>query len=265
MGIIIGIVNQKGGVGKTTTAVNIAAGLAALGKNTLLIDFDPQGNSTTGFGIKKKTLDLTSYDVVTGRCRPQEAIIETRYKKISLMPATSKLCDAEGALNAMQQKNLQLRKAILPLRDSYDIVIIDSLPSLGVLAVNALAACDTIIVPMVCEHFAREGLAQLMYTIKNVKQRYNQSLNIMGIVFTMVDKRLLSGSEIKNDIKKAFDKKVVFKTEVPRNVKISEAQSHGEPIIYYDKRSAGADAYVKLSKEIITKIREMERVNGTKK
>ncbi len=265
MGIIIGIVNQKGGVGKTTTAVNIAAGLGALGKKTLLIDFDPQGNSTTGFGIKKKTLDLTSYDVVTAKCRPQEAIIETRYKNVSIMPSTSKLCDAEGALNAMQQKNLQLRKAILPLRDSYDIIIIDSLPSLGVLAVNALAACDTIIVPMVCEHFAREGLAQLMYTIKNVKQKYNRNLTIMGIVFTMVDKRLLSGSEIKNDIKNAFDKKVVFKTEVPRNVKISEAQSHGEPIIYYDKRSAGADGYVKLSKEIITKIREMEKANGAKK
>ena len=265
MGIIIGIVNQKGGVGKTTTAINVAAGLGALGKKTLVVDFDPQGNTTTGFGVKKKTLDLTAYDVVTGRCRPQDAVLETRYKNISILPSSAKLCDAEGALNAMQQKNLQLRKAILPLRESYDVIIIDNLPSLGVLAVNGLAACDTIIVPMVCEHFAREGLAQLMYTVKNVKQRYNNSLNIMGIVFTMVDKRLLSGSEIKNDIKNSFDKKVVFKTEIPRNVKISEAQSHGEPIIYYDKRSAGAEAYVKLSKEIITKIREMEKVNGTKK
>lgn len=265
MGIIIGVVNQKGGVGKTTTAVNIAAGLGALGKKTLVVDFDPQGNTTTGFGVKKKTLDHTSYDVVTGRCRPQEAIIETRYKNISIMPADVKLCNAEPVLNTMEQKNLQLRKAILPLRDTYDVIIIDSLPSLGVLAVNALVACDTIIVPMVCEHFAREGLAQLMYTIKNAKQKYNRSLNIMGIVFTMVDKRLLSGSEIKNDIKNTFDKKVVFKTEIPRNVKISEAQSHGEPILYYDKRSAGAEAYVKLSKEIINKIREMEKANGTKK
>ena len=265
MGIIIGVVNQKGGVGKTTTAINIAAGLGALGKKTLVVDFDPQGNSTTGFGIKKKTLDLTAYDVVTGRCRPQEAILETRYKNISILPSSAKLCDAEGALNAMQQKNLQLRKTILPLREKYDVIIIDNLPSLGVLAVNGLVACDTIIVPMVCEHFAREGLAQLMYTIKNVKQKFNPALNIMGIVFTMVDKRLLSGSEIKNDIKNSFDKRVVFKTEIPRNVKISEAQSHGEPIMYYDKRSSGADAYVKLSKEIITKIREMEKVNGAKK
>lgn len=265
MGIIMGIVNQKGGVGKTTTAVNIAAGLGMLGKKTLVVDFDPQGNSTTGFGVKKKTLELTSFDVVTGRCRAAEAVIETRYKNISIMPATSRLCDAEGALNAMQEKNLQLRKAILPLREKYDIIIIDSLPSLGVLAVNALVACDTIIVPMVCEHFAREGLAQLMYTIKNAKQKYNRNLNIMGIVFTMVDKRLLSGSEIKNDIKNSFDSRFVFKNEIPRNVKISEAQSHGEPIIYYDKRSAGAEAYAKLSKEIVTKIREMEKANGTKK
>ena len=265
MGIIIGVVNQKGGVGKTTTAINIAAGLGALGKKTLVVDFDPQGNSTTGFGVKKKTLDLTTYDVVTGRCRPQDAIIETRYKNISILPSSAKLCDAEGALNAMQQKNLQLRKAILPLREKYDVIIIDNLPSLGVLAVNGLAACDTIIVPMECEHFSREGLAQLMYTVKNVKQRYNNSLNIMGIVFTKVDKRLLSGMEIKNDIKNSFDKKVVFKTEIPRNVKISEAQSHGEPIMYYDKRSSGAEAYIKLSKEIIAKIREMEKVNGAKK
>lgn len=265
MGIILGIVNQKGGVGKTTTAVNIAACLGMLGKKTLVVDFDPQGNSTTGFGVKKKTLELTSFDVVTGKCRASEAIIETRYKNISIIPATSKLCDAEGALNAISEKNLQLRKAILPLREKYDVIIIDSLPSLGVLAVNALVACDTIIVPMVCEHFAREGLAQLMYTIKNAKQKYNRNLTIMGIVFTMVDKRLLSGSEIKNDIKNNFESKFVFKSEIPRNVKISEAQSHGEPIIYYDKRSAGAEAYAKLSKEIVTKIREMEKVNGKKK
>lgn len=264
MGIIIGIVNQKGGVGKTTTAVNIAAGLGALGKKTLIIDFDPQGNTTTGFGIKKKTLDLTAYDVVTGRCRAQEAIIETRYKNISLLPATNKLCDAEVALNSKEERHLQLRKAILPLREKYDIIIIDSLPSLGVLAVNALAASNTVIVPMVCEHFAREGLAQLMYSIKNIRSRYNRGLSFMGIVLTMVDKRLLSGNEIKADIKDVF-KDDVFKTEIPRNVKISEAQSHGEPIMYYDKRSAGAEAYLKLSKEIIKKIREMEKSDGAKK
>lgn len=180
------------------------------------------------------------------------------------MPANPKLSDAEPALTNMEQKNLQLRKAVLQIREDYDIIIIDSLPSLGVLAVNTLVACDTIIVPMVCEHFAREGLAQLMYTIKNVKQKFNRDLTIMGIVFTMVDKRLLSANEIKNDIKSAFDKKAIFKTEIPRNVRISEAQSHGEPVIFFDKGSKGADTYAKLSKEVLTKCREMEKVNAKK-
>lgn len=264
MGIVIGVVNQKGGVGKTTTAVNVAAGLGALGKKVLLIDFDPQGNSTTGFGIKKKTLTKTTFDVVTGKCRPQEAIVKTKYTNIAIMPADTKLSEAEPILTNMEHKNFQLRKAVLQIRNDYDIVIIDSLPSLGVLAVNALTACDTIIVPMVCEHFAREGLAQLMYSIKNVKQKYNRELNIMGIVFTMVDKRLLSGNEIKNDIKSAFDKKAIFKTEIPRNVKISEAQSHGEPVIVYDRSSKGTEAYIKLSKEVLARCREMEKTHGKK-
>lgn len=265
MGIIIGVVNQKGGVGKTTTAVNIAAGLASLGKKILIIDFDPQGNTTTGFGVKKKNLGSTTYEVVTGQCRPDEAIIGSELKNIHIMPASAKLSDAEPMLTNMDQKNYQLRKAVLQVKDNYDIVIVDSLPSLGVLAINALVACDTIIVPMVCEHFAREGLAQLMYTIKNVKQKYNRNLSIMGIVFTMVDKRLTSGSEIKNDILSAFDSKAIFKTEIPRNVTISEAQSHGQPVTVYDKKSKGAEAYVKLSKEVLLKVREMEKVNGKKK
>lgn len=264
MGIIIGIVNQKGGVGKTTTAVNVAAGLGALGKKVLLVDFDPQGNSTTGFGIKKKSLEFTTYDVATGKCRPQEAIIETRYKNIWIMPATAKLSEAEPMLTNMEQKNYQLRKAVLQIRDNYDIVIIDSLPSLGVLAINTLVACDAIIVPMVCEHFALEGLAQLMYTIKNVKKKFNPDLKIMGIVFTMIDKRLTSGKEIRNEVVNSFDKRTIFKTEITRNVKISEAQSRGEPVINYDKSSKGAEAYVKLSKEILIRCREMEKVNAKK-
>lgn len=265
MGIIIGVVNQKGGVGKTTTAVNIAAGLAALKKKILLVDFDPQGNATTGFGVKKKTLENTTFDVVTGRCRPQDAIIETHCKNIWIMPSNPKLSDAEPILTNMEQKNFQLRKALLQVKNDYDIIIVDSLPSLGVLAINTLAACDTIIVPMVCEHFAREGLAQLMYTIKAVKQKYNRDLTIMGIVFTMVDKRLLSGAEIMNDIKDAFDKKAIFKTEIPRNVKISEAQSHGEPVLNYDRHSKGTEAYLKLSKEILAKCKEMEKIRNAKK
>lgn len=261
MGTVIGIVNQKGGVGKTTTSINVAACLGKMNKKVLLIDFDPQGNSTTGFGIKKKTLEATTYDVITGNVRPEEAIIETRYKNVSIMPATNKLCDAEPVLTKMQKKNFQLRKVILQIKDSYDIIIVDSLPSMGILALNTLVAVDKIIVPMVCEHFALEGLAQLVRTVSLVKSKLNPDIEIMGILLTMMDKRLLSTNEIKIEIKKSFPT-LMFKTEIPRNVRISEAQSHGEPIIYYDKNSKGADTYTRLSKEILMKCREMENSNG---
>ena len=251
MGIVIGIVNQKGGVGKTTTAVNVAAGLGELGRKVLLIDFDPQGNATTGFGIKKKTLDATTYEVIMGEKRPQEAIINTRYKNVKIMPATSMLCEAELQLADVEQRNHQLRKVILQVRDDYDVVIVDCLPSLGILAINALVACDKIIVPMVCEPFALEGLAQLMQTVKKVKRAANKDLQLMGIVFTMLDKRLLASNEIMRDIKRSFPQDVIFHTEIPRNVRITEAQSNGEPIIYYDKHSKGAHAYMDIAKEIL--------------
>lgn len=260
MGTVISVVNQKGGVGKTTTAINIAAGLGTLGKKVLLVDFDPQGNATTGYGIKKKTLDVSTYEVIMGDARPQEAIIKTRYKNVDIMPATNKLCEAELRLTEFEQRNHQLRKAILQVRDSYDVVVIDCLPSLGILALNALMACDRVIVPMVCEPFALEGLAQLVMSVKKMK-KYNADLQVMGIVFTMLDRRLLASNEIMRDIKRNFASDVIFKTEIPRNVRITEAQSHGEPIIFYDKNSKGADAYKRLSKEVLEKIREMERRN----
>ena len=254
------MVNQKGGVGKTTTAINIAAGLGTLGKKVLLVDFDPQGNATTGYGIKKKTLDVTTDEVIMGEARPQEAIIKTRYKNVDIMPATNQLCEAELQLTGVEQRNHQLRKAILQIKDSYDIIIVDCLPSLGILAMNALIACDRVIVPMVCEPFALEGLAQLVMTVKRMK-KINGDLQIMGIVFTMLDRRLLASNEIMRDIKRSFPSDVIFKTEIPRNVRITEAQSHGEPIIFYDKSSKGADAYKRLSKEVLEKVREMERKN----
>lgn len=262
MGIVIGVVNQKGGVGKTTTSVNVAAGLGALGKKVLIIDFDPQGNATTGFGIKKRTLEATTYEVIMGEKRPQEAIIPTRYKNVKILPATNQLCEAELQLADFEQRNHQLRKVILQVKDDYDIIIVDCLPSLGVLAINALVAVDRIIVPMVCEPFALEGLAQLMQTVKKVKRAANKDLKLMGIVFTMLDKRLVASNEIMRDIKRTFESDVVFRTEIPRNIRISEAQSHGEPILYYDKNSKGGDAYKRLAKEILEKCREMERVNG---
>ena len=178
------------------------------------------------------------------------------------MPATNLLCEAELQLANFEQRNHQLRKVILQVKDEYDIIIVDCLPSLGVLAINALVAVDSIIVPMVCEPFALEGLAQLMQTVKKVKRVANKDLNFMGIVFTMLDKRLLASNEIMRDIKRTFESDVIFKTEIPRNVRISEAQSHGEPILYYDKNSKGGDAYKRLAKEILEKCREMERNNG---
>lgn len=261
MGVVIGVVNQKGGVGKSTTSINVSAGLGALGKKVLLIDFDPQGNSTTGFGIKKKTLDVSIYEIIMGEARPQDGIIKTRYKNVDLIPATSMFSEAELQLADVEKRNYQLRKVILQVRDDYDVIIVDCLPSLGVLAVNALVACDRIIVPMVCEPFALEGLAQLMQTVKKVKRAANKDLQLMGIVFTMLDRRLLASNEIMRDIKRTFPSDVIFKTEIPRNVRITEAQSHGEPIIFYDKNSKGADTYKRLSKEVLEKVREMERRN----
>ena len=258
---VIAITNQKGGVGKTTTAINIASGLGSLGKKVLLIDFDPQGNSTTGFGIKKKTLDISTYEIIMGEARPQDGIIKTRYKNVDIIPATNQLCEAELQLADVEQRNHQLRKVILQVRDNYDVIIVDCLPSLGILAINAMIACDRIIVPMVCEPFALEGLAQLMQTVKKVKRSANKDLQLMGIVFTMMDRRLVASNEIMRDIKRTFPADVIFKTQIPRNVRITEAQSHGEPIIFYDKNSKGADAYKRLSKEVLDKVREMEKNN----
>ncbi len=254
MGTIISVVNQKGGVGKTTTAVNVAASLGLKGKKVLLVDLDPQGNSTSGYGIVKKSLEVTSYDVVMSDVRPQEAVIKTQYKNVSIIPATAKLAEAEIHLLQLEQRNHQLKKALLQLKDDYDIIIIDCLPSLGILAINALTACDKFIVPMQCEHYSLEGLAQLLTTVKKIKKSANKSLTLMGIVFTMLDRRLLQSNEIMRDIKDNFPPSSIFNTVIPRNVRISEAPSHGMPIIYYDKNSKGADAYQRLAAEIIKRL-----------
>jgi chromosome partitioning protein len=257
MGKIITIANQKGGVAKTTTAINLSAALGKVGKRVLLVDCDPQGNATTGYGLRseqKKKLELTTYDVIMGLARPGEAVIETKFDNVSLIPATQKLADAEINLLKIEQKALQLRKALLQIKDEYDIIIIDTLPSLGVLALNTLTACDSIIIPMQCEPYSLEGVSELFETIKKIKRSVNKSLQILGIVFTMTDKRLMINREVMKKIRREFPEDALFRTEIPRNVKIAEAPSHGEPIVYYEPNSKGADAYFRLAKEVLKRL-----------
>jgi chromosome partitioning protein len=257
MGQIITIANQKGGVAKTTTAINLSAALGKLGKRVLVVDLDPQGNTTTGYGVRaaeKKQLEITSYDVIMGLARPNEAVIKTKFENVWLMPATQELAEAEIRLLKFEQKTLQLRKALLQVKDEYDLIIVDALPSLGVLALNALVSCDSMIVPMQCEPYSLEGVAELFATIKRIKKNTNKSLQIMGVVFTMTDKRLMINRDVMKEIRRNFPEDAIFKTEIPRNVKIAEAPSHGEPIMYYAPESKGSEAYLKLAKEVLARI-----------
>lgn len=256
--MIISIVNQKGGVAKTTTAINLSAAIGERGKKVLLVDLDPQGNATSGIGIDKKSLEHTTYDVIMGDARPTEAILKTAYKNVSLMPATQILAEGEIRLLQFENKTLQLKKALLQVKNDYDIIIVDCLPSLGVLALNGLSACDRIIIPMQCEPYSLEGVAELLSTVKKVQKTSNKQLSIMGIVFTMLDRRLTVNRDVMESIKANFPPDTIFKTEIPRNVRISEAPSHGEPITYYDKASKGAEAYRKLAAEVIKKCKAEE-------
>jgi chromosome partitioning protein len=257
MGRIITIANQKGGVAKTTTAINLSAALGQAGKRVLVVDCDPQGNTTTGYGIGaalKKQLELTSYEVIMGLARPGEAVIETKFENVSIIPATQELAEAEIRLLKFEHKTMQLRKALLQIKDDYDIIIIDTLPSLGVLALNTLAACDSIIIPMQCEPYSLEGVAELLTSIKRIKKTVNKSLQILGIVFTMTNKQLMINREVMKEIRRKFPEDVIFNTEIPRNVKIAEAPSHGEPIIYYEPDSKGALAYYRFAKEVLKRL-----------
>lgn len=260
LGIIISIVNQKGGVAKTTTAINLAAAIGQRNKKVLLVDLDPQGNATSGIGVDKRTLEKTTYEVLMGDVRPSDAVMTTEYKNVSIIPATQTLAEAELQLAAFDNKTLQLRKALLQIKENYDIIIVDCLPSLGVLALNGLSACDRIIIPMQCEPYSLEGVAELLATVKRVKSSTNKSMQLMGIVFTMLDKRLTVNRDVMEAIKRSFPEDSIFKTEIPRNVKIAEAPSHGEPITYYDPSSKGAEAYKKLASEVIKKAKEAEKI-----
>lgn len=256
MGKIIAIVNQKGGVGKTTTAVNLASGVGLAGKKVLLVDVDPQGNSTSGFGINKKQVKTTSYEMLIGTGKLESAVIKTEFKNVDVVPSSMDLAAAEVDLIEIEHREAQLKMALAASRDNYDYIFIDCPPSLGLITINALNASDTVLVPIQCEYFALEGLSQLMASVRQVKRLYNPTLEIEGIVLTMYDGRLNLTGQVVSEIKKYFANKL-YKTVIPRAVRLSEAPSYGMPIQYYDKRSKGSEAYSDLAKEFLKKNRRM--------
>lgn len=256
MGKIISIVNQKGGVGKTTTAVNLASAVGIAGKKVLLVDADPQGNTTSGYGINRKKVGVTSYDLLIGKTTADKALVKTEYKNVDIVPASIDLAAAEVDLIEIDRREAQLKMALATVREAYDYIFIDCPPSLGLITVNALNASDTVLVPIQCEYFALEGLSQLMATVRQVKRLYNPTLEIEGIVLTMFDGRLNLTHQVVAEIKKYFANKL-YKTAIPRAVRLSEAPSYGMPIQYYDKRSKGADAYNDLAKEFLKKNRRV--------
>ncbi len=250
MAYTISLSNQKGGVGKTTSAVNCAAAVGALGKRVLLVDLDPQGNATSGVGVQRKRVKTSSYDILIGRAKTADAIIDTGFKNLHVIPSQISLAGAEFELIDTENRETLLKTALESVQGDYDYIFVDCPPSLGILSINALAASDGVIIPMQCEFYALEGLSQLMLSIKQVKKLYNPSLEITGILITMFNGRLNLSLQVLDELKKYYADRL-FKTSVVRNVKLSEAPSYGEPIIYYDKNSKGAAAYMDIAKEII--------------
>lgn len=253
MGKIISFSNQKGGVGKTTSAVNVAASLGILDRKVLLIDLDPQGNATSGVGISKKTLKYSIYDVLVGKASAADATIVTSFKNLSIIPAHISLAGAEYDLYQGNGAEQVIKNALAPIKDEYDYIIIDCPPSLSMLTVNAMVASDGVIIPMQCEFYALEGLAQLSVTINRIKSNFNSGLNITGILITMYNSRLLLSLQVINELKKHYSDKL-FSTQISRGVRVSEAPGFGMPVYYHDKRSKGANEYLEVAKELITRI-----------
>ena len=249
MGRIIAVANQKGGVGKTTTAINLSACLAEQGEKVLVIDMDPQGNTTSGFGVDKNDLDDTIYELLIGESDVQECIIKNVMENLSLIPSNVNLSGAEIELIGVDHKEYILRKQIHTLRDQYDFIIIDCPPSLSILTINSMTTADSVLVPIQCEYYALEGLSQLMHTITLVKKRLNPELEMEGVVFTMFDARRNLSLQVVENVR-ANLKENVYNTIIPRNVRLAEAPSHGMPINLYDPRSAGAESYRMLAEEV---------------
>lgn len=256
MGKIISLVNQKGGVGKTTTSINLAASLGLLNKKVLLVDIDPQGNSTTGVGVNKGGLTETIFEALVNEKKPSEVIKKTKFKNLDLMPASMDLVVLDNRLNMLQKtdptvvKWAQLKRVLDEVKDNYDYILIDCPPSLGIITNNALAASNSVMIPVQCEFFALEGIMQLLNTITVARQKVNPNLEIEGVVLTMLDSRTILGLDVVENIRSFFKEKV-YDTIVPRLIVLAEAPSHGKPISYYNSKSKGTAAYINLAKEVI--------------
>ena len=252
MGRIIAIANQKGGVGKTTTSINLAAALAEQGKKVLLIDTDPQGNASSGFGIEKNELENTIYELILEECGIVDCIIDEVIPNVSIIPSNVNLAAAEIELIGIERKEFILKNAVDFINDKYDYIIIDCPPSLNMLTINSMTTADSVLVPIQCEYYALEGLSQLIHTVNLVKERLNPNLDMEGVVFTMYDSRTNLSMQVVENVKSNL-KQYIFETLIPRNIRLAEAPSYGMPIIKYDPKSSGAEAYMNLAEELINR------------